>query len=139
MATQFSTNRPLAGGDMTARLTVALQALDRALDAPRQRGVALGNWRWVVRQRMATLRDALAGEAAGPDDGWLAARGGTAFRERNVLLGRLNQLGRTVLETDEVEQVRVELKRLVVDVHHHVQRLHDLAYDDVGLELGGSE
>lgn len=133
-----STQTQVARG-MTARLTIALQGLDQALDAPRQRGVALGNWRWVVRQRMATLRDALAGEAAGPDDGWLAARGGTAFRERNVLLGRLNQLGRTVLETEAVEEVRVELKRLVVDVHHHVQRLNDLAYDDVELELGGSE
>lgn len=126
-------------GGMTARLTAALQALDVALDGPRQRGVPLGNWRWVVRQRMATLRDALAGEAAGPDDGWLAARGGTAFRERNVLLGRLNELGRSVLETEAVEEVRLELKRLVADVHHHVQRLHDLAYDAVELELGGSE
>lgn len=124
---------------MTTRLTTALQGLDVALDAPRQRGVPLGNWRWVVRQRMAALRDALAGEAAGPDDGWLAARGGTAFRERNVLLGRLNHLGRVVLETEAVEDVRLELKRLVVDVHHHVQRLHDLAYDAVELELGGSE
>ena len=32
-----------------------------------------------------------------------------------------------------------ELGRLVVDVTHHVQRLHDLAYDAVELELGGSE
>jgi hypothetical protein len=124
---------------MTTRLTTALQGLDVALDAPRQGGVPLGNWRWVVRQRMTALRDALASEATGPDDGWLAARGGTAFRERNVLLGRLNHLGRVVLETEAVEDVRVELKRLVVDVHHHVQRLHDLAYDAVELELGGSE
>lgn len=133
-----SSPTPVAGG-MTARLTLALQGLDQALDAPRQRGVPLGNWRWVVRQRMAVLRDALASEAAGPDDGWLAARGGTAFRERNVLLGRLNRLGQVVLEIEAVEEVRIELKRMVVDVHHHVQRLHDLAYDDVELELGGSE
>ncbi|WP_244930816.1 hypothetical protein [Nocardioides sp. W7] len=133
-----TTRTPTTSG-MTARLTIALQGLDLALDAPRQRGVPLGNWRWVVRQRMAALRDALAGEAAGPDDGWLAARGGTAFRERNVLLGRLNRLGSVVLETESVEEVRIELKRLVVDVHHHVQRLNDLAYDDVELELGGSE
>jgi len=31
------------------------------------------------------------------------------------------------------------LKRLLVDISHHVQRLHDLAYDEVELELGGSE
>lgn len=88
---------------------------------------------------MAALRDALADESVGTDDGWLAARGGTAFRERNVILGRLNRLGSVVLETEAVEDVRIELKRLVGDVHHHVQRLNDLAYDDVELELGGSE
>ena len=32
----------------------------------------------------------------------------------------------------------MELNRLV-DIEHHVQRLHDLAYDDVELEIGGSE
>ncbi len=35
--------------------------------------------------------------------------------------------------------VRRELARLVVDVRHHLQRLHDLAYDEVALELGGSD
>jgi hypothetical protein len=117
----------------------ALQALDAALDAPRRAGVPLGNWRWLVRQRMAAVRDALAGEAAGSDDGWLAARGGTAFRERNALLSRMAILGSTVLETPDVEATRIELKRLVVDVGRHMQRLHDLAYDEVELELGGSE
>jgi hypothetical protein len=134
----MASSTPVTGG-MTTRLTVALHGLDQSLDAPRQRGVPLGNWRWVVRQKMATLRDALAAETTGTDDGWLAARGGTAFRERNVILGRLNRLGHVVLEIEDVEAVRVELKRLVVDVHHHVQRLNDLAYDDVELELGGSE
>ena len=62
-------------------LPVALQALDHALDAPRRPGIPLGNWRWLVRQRMGAVRDALVGEAAGSDDGWLAARGGSAFRE----------------------------------------------------------
>ena len=124
---------------MTARLAGALRALDAALDAPRSPGVPLGNWRWTVRRRMVDVRDALAAEAVGADDGWLAARGGSAFRERNVLLGRLGQLAPVVLETPTVEEVRVQLKRLVVDVGRHVQHLHDLAYDDVELELGGSE
>jgi hypothetical protein len=35
--------------------------------------------------------------------------------------------------------VRVESKRLLVDIGRHVQRLHDIAYDDVEIELGGSE
>ena len=29
--------------------------------------------------------------------------------------------------------------RLLTDINHHLQRLHDLAYDDVEMELGGSE
>ena len=35
--------------------------------------------------------------------------------------------------------VRADLLRLLTDVTHHVQRIHDLAYDEVELELGGSE
>lgn len=117
----------------------ALTRLDHALDAPRRPGIPLGNWRWVVRQRMAAVRDALVGETAGSEDGWLAARGGSAFRERNALLSRLAILAPRVLETPDPEATRLELKRLVVDIRRHLQRLNDLAYDEVELELGGSE
>jgi hypothetical protein len=120
-------------------LSAALQTLDHALDAPRRPGIPLGNWRWVVRQRMGVVRDVLVGEAAGSDDGWLAARGGAAFRERNALLARLTVFGAQVLETPDVEATRLELKRLLMDIQRHVQRLNDLAYDEVELELGGSE
>jgi hypothetical protein len=120
-------------------LPAALHALDAVLDSPRKPGIALGNWRWVVRQRMGDVRDALVGEAAGSDDGWLAARGGAAFRERNALLTRLSVLGPQILETPDVEATRVELKRLVMDIARHVQRINDLVYDEVELELGGSE
>lgn len=120
-------------------LVDALTRLDCALDAPRRPGIPLGNWRWVVRQRMAAVRDALAGETAGSEDGWLAARGGAAFRERNALLSRLAILAPRVLETPDPETTRLELKRLVVDIRRHLQRLNDLAYDEVELELGGSE
>ncbi len=124
---------------VTPALSSALRSLDAALEVPRSDGVALGNWRWVVRQRITLVRDALIGESTDPDDGWLAARGGTAFRERNQLLGRLGALGPSVLETADVERVRDDVKRLLVDISHHVQRLHDIAYDDVEMELGGSE
>jgi hypothetical protein len=117
----------------------ALKSLDAALDAPRKPGIPLGNWRWSVRQRMGDVRDALIGEAAGSDDGWLAARGGSAFRERNTLLSRLSILGPQILETPDVEGTRIELKRLVMDIQRHVQRINDLVYDEVELELGGSE
>ncbi len=125
-------------------MTTALRALEQAIEAPRRDGaanasVSVGNWRWTVRQRMAGVRDVLAGEAGNPEDGWLAARGGRAFRERNVLLERMSALGPQVLESPDVERIRSELRRLVADIARHVQRLNDLVYDDVELELGGSE
>ena len=123
----------------TPGLPLALQALDQSLDAPRRAGVPLGNWRWVIRQRMGVVRDELLGEKAGSKDGWLAARGGAAFRERNALLSRLSALSAQVLETPDVEATRMELKRLVVDVNRHMQRLNDIAYDEVEMEIGGSE
>jgi hypothetical protein len=124
---------------VTTGMTAALQGLEQSLEAPRRDGVALGNWRWTVRQRMAAVRDALVGEIGDPDDGWLAARGGSAFRERNALLGRMIALGPLVLETPDVEPIRLELKRLLADIARHMQRLNDIAYDEVEMELGGSE
>ena len=125
---------PVAG-DTSA----ALRALDHALDAPRGAGVPLGNWRWSVRQRLVIVRDRLVAETLGSQDGWLVARGGAAFRERNDLLARVSALTPAVLEVHDAEQVRLDLKRLVIDIAHHVQRVHDLVYDDVELELGGEE
>jgi hypothetical protein len=117
----------------------ALRALDHALDAPRGPGVPLGNWRWSVRQRLVIVRDRLVAETLGAQDGWLAARGGAAYRERNDLLARLATMAPRVLEAVDAERVRVDLKRLVVDIAHHLQRVHDLVYDDVELELGGED
>ena len=124
---------------VSSTLSTALNALVAALDAPRREGASLGGWRWTVRQRMASVRDALMEETNDHDDGWLAARGGSAFRERNVLLGRLGDLGARVLEEPDVAAVRTEVARLVADVDHHVQRLRALAYDEVEMELGGSD
>jgi hypothetical protein len=120
-------------------LSAALQALDHALDAPRRSGVALGNWRWVVRQRVTQVRDGLVGELSGSDDGWLAARGGAAFRERNDLLTRLGTLGPQVLETPDVEATRVEAKRLVLDIQRHVQQVHDRPRRPAGVERDSSD
>jgi hypothetical protein len=129
---------------MRTGMATAVRALEQAIEAPGRDGaatdsVSVGNWRWTVRQRMAGVRDALMGEAGDPEDGWLAARGGTAFRERNALLGRVSALGPQVLENPDVERVRAELRRLVADIRRHMQRVNDLVYDDVELELGGSE
>jgi hypothetical protein len=120
-------------------MTTAMQGLQQALEAPRRPGVPLGNWRWAVRQRMAAVRDALLAETGHGVEGWLAAREIGLLRERNTLLGRLSALGPQVLENPDVDEVRTDLHRLLVDVSHHVQRVNDLAYDEVELELGGSE
>lgn len=117
----------------------ALQRLLLALDEPRRQGIQLGRWRWAVRQRMAGVRDALVNESDQVSDGWLAARSGTILRERNALVARLSGLGPALLESPDVAQVRVDLLRLAGDISHHCQRRHDLAYDEVALELGGSE
>ena len=39
----------------------------------------------------------------------------------------------------DVDDLADRLNRLLVDIEHHHQRVHDLAYDDVELEIGGSE
>ncbi|GAB6984280.1 hypothetical protein [Nocardioides pyridinolyticus] len=123
----------------THGLATAMQGLAQALEAPRRPGAPLGSWRWGVRQRMAAVRDALVAEAAYGDEGWVTAREGGLLRERSLLLNRLGSLGPRVLESPDVEGVRADLLRLLTDVSHHLQRIHDLAYDEVELELGGSE
>jgi len=117
----------------------ALIGLQVALDAPRLSGASLGNWRWTVRQRMASVREGLARESAHAADGWAVAREYSVLRERNALMSRLSTMGPKVLEAPEVERIRDELKRLVQDINHHRQRLHDLVYDEVEIEFGGSE
>jgi hypothetical protein len=98
-----------------------------------------GTWRWTVRQRLAGVRDLLVNQSTWHEDSWLAARGGAMLRERNALLARVSALGARVLQDADVAALDRDLRRLVVDVAHHLQRLHDLAYDEVEYELGGSE
>lgn len=123
----------------TTGMTSAMQGLQQALEAPRRPGAPAGNWRWSVRQRMAAVRDALLAETGLGGEGWLAAREGGLLRERTSLLNRLSALGPRILESPDIEAVRAELQRLLTDIAHHLQRIHDLAYDEVELELGGSE
>jgi len=120
-------------------LPAAMQSLSLALDAHGNPGTSVGQWRWRVRQQMAAVRDALVAEAGNGADAWTVAREGGMLRERNALLARLGTLGPRVLEHPDPDVVHVDVQRLLVDVGHHAQRLHDLAYDEVELELGGSE
>jgi hypothetical protein len=116
----------------------ALAALREALDTP-VAAAGEGGWRWSVRRHLVPVRDALEREHLDPDDGWLSARHGKSARERAALLRRLAAYGPKILENPDVGEVREGLKRLLADIDHYVQRLHDLAYDDVELEIGGSE
>jgi hypothetical protein len=117
----------------------AMTALHRALDVPPEPGIALGNWRWTIRQRLADVREVLIRESEHPDDAWLAARGSAALRERTALIARMGDLGPQVLESPDVTAVREALLRLLADIDRHFQKLRDLAYDDVEMEFGGSE
>lgn len=97
------------------------------------------SWRWRARELLSDLRDLLVNDSPATVDGWLAARGAGMLRERDVLLARLGTLAIQLLQEPAVGGVRNELNRLVVDVEHHLQRRRDLAWDEVELELGGSE
>jgi hypothetical protein len=113
----------------------AIVGLQQALDTPRRHQM----WRWLVRHRMAGVKEALAMEYSRAGDSGLAARQIMLARERDTLLRKLTALGPRVLESADVEPVRVDLLRLVADLERHRQRLNDLVYDTVSMELGGSE
>lgn len=97
------------------------------------------SWRWRARELLTDLRDVLVTDSHTASDGWLAARRANMLRERDALLARLGTLGIQLLQEPAVGPIRSELNRLVVDVEHHLQRRRDLAWDEVELELGGSE
>jgi len=113
----------------------ALIGLRQALEVPRR----YRTWRRLVRHRMASVQAALSTDWVRGGDAWLTAREAGLLRERDVLVQRLSTLGRSVLDTPDIERLRVELGRLLGDLEHHRQRINDLVYDSVGLELGGSD
>ena len=99
----------------------------------------VGAWRWTVRRRLVPVRDRLLREHPTRREAWLSARHTRALRERDDLLARLDQLSSLLLVAPDVDVIAGQLSRLLVDIEHHAQRVHDLAYDDVELEIGGSE
>ncbi len=96
-------------------------------------------WRWRMRQELSNLREALESERFRSFDGWLTARSRTSERDRIRLTSRIAALGPAVLDRLDPEAVRLEVSRLVADIEHYRQRVHDLIYDSVALEIGGSE
>lgn len=124
---------------MNDPLQAALAGLSQVIEAPCAPGTQAGNWRWTVRQRLGLLRDGLSHETAIAHDGWAVAREGSVLRERYALMKRISELGPEVLHTPELEHVRHEVRRLLADVHHHRQRLHDVQWDEAEVDFGGSE
>jgi hypothetical protein len=115
----------------------AIDALAQALADPLDESTA--HWRWRVGQQLAAAREALSDDQVRSWDGWLVARASAHDRDRHQLIARLTALGQRVLDRLDPERARAEMHRLVLDLEHYRQRLHDLAYDSVSLELGGSE
>lgn len=113
----------------------AIQGLRQAIDTPRRHHM----WRWLVRNRMSTVREALHAERLRGGDAWLAPREISLHRERNSLLSWIASLGPSVLDDDDLEGVRNEMLKLLTALEHYRQRLNDLVYDSVSLELGGSD
>jgi hypothetical protein len=97
------------------------------------------SWRVTMRQRLASVREALCDERFSSWDGWLAARSGSSDRERQQLLARIAALGGGILDRLDTDRVASEVRRLLNDVEHYRQRMHDLVYDSVSMEIGGSE
>lgn len=71
-------------------------------------------------------------------DGWLTARASVINQNRAILLGKLRSFEPQVLSSDS-SSLRKAAARLLHDLEHHQQRLSNLIYDSVELELGGSE
>lgn len=116
-------------------LESAIADLQRTLSGNR----AGSAWRLKTRQQLAAVREALGDERFASWDGWLAARSGASDRERQQLLGRISALGSGLLDRLDTERAASEVRRLLNDVEHYRQKVHDLVYDSVSMEIGGSE
>lgn len=128
---------PAATGDT---LAASLRRLRAVSDAPTARP-ADAAWSAPVLTALTAVGRLLqrrldTDTGSGPSETWLTCRELTVDRERQALLRRVRDVvGRVRASSAGRDDVR----RLVVDLHHHHQRRHDLVYDLVSLELGGSE
>jgi hypothetical protein len=118
------------------RFESAVESLEQALESPPR---FRRSWGHIVRLRAARVAEVLTAESPVAVDSWLAARVGHLDRERNRLLTRLTVLATMLGESSEIESVRDSFNRLVLDVRHHHQRVNDLTYDALALDVGGSE
>ena len=96
-------------------------------------------WRWNLRRRLSDVKEALGDPGAHGVEAWLLGREVTSNRCRRQLQARVATLGAGVLDRLDAATITTELRRLQTDLERYVQRLHDLVYDSVTLELGGSD
>ncbi len=88
---------------------------------------------------MGPVREALEREYHGSADGWLSARHGRSLREQAALLRRLAAYGPVVLEHPDVDEARDWGSSGCWPTSTTTSSAHDLAYDEVEQEIGGSE
>jgi len=110
----------------------AIHGLEQALASSPQQ-----TWHGLVRQRMASVHEALASERSRAGEAWQAAREGHLHRERKHLVDRMNRLDAS--EDISPDDFSTEVRRLLLDLEHHRQRVNDLVYDSVSMDIGGSE
>jgi hypothetical protein len=118
------------------RLAHALDGLERALLTPPR---LQQSWRYLVKQRLNWVDAALASDASPDAEPWLQPRLEGLHRERARLMGRTSLLASTICEAVDLEPVRESLARLVHDLERYQQRVNDVAYDAVDMDVGGSE
>lgn len=118
-----------------APLETAIGELRRILASDR----TAPEWRWHVRRRLSEVKEALGTPQTGHPEAWLAARTMLSNRHRAKLQGRVSALAAGVLDKLDGAAIIHEVERLLGDLERHVQRTHNLVYDSVCLELGGSE
>lgn len=114
-------------------LDVAIQQLQRVLASERRSGP----WSWQVRQHLGQVRHALECDRVRSFDGWLNARASHTDRVRRQLMARISAI--TDQEQPDADRLRGLAARLLTDLEHFQQRVRDLNYDAVALEIGGSE
>lgn len=117
-------------------LEQAIHDLESAAEDTSTASANPGAWRTAVRERLQRVRAGMA-EPLGSRDGWLVARAQHAERDRCALLERISTTTTRMSEARPTNAVLPEIRRLTRDLAHYRQRLSDLSYDAVELELGG--